>query len=169
VSYLNLEKLIEVGGVTWLDKELLNPKPDRLAGTGFGAETGVALLRRRQWLASQSLGRITDDGLFRPAPDLLNKLRNRELRHAGIVLSKELGLSHVESMVGERIDGAYVRPVNLTSGRFAVIQRAKEFVLVPWQPQFEKLKGTSVSGVVETRGITWDWSANKRQGQVLQL
>ena len=169
LTYLKLEKLIEAEGATWLDKELLNSKPDWIAQTAFGSEARAALTKRRQWLISQSLGRITDEGLFRPVPDLLNKLRNREFRHAGIVLSRELNLSHVESIVGERIDGTYVRPVNLTSGRFAVIQRAMEFVLVPWQPQFEKLKGTSVSGVVETRGIAWDWSARKRQGQGLQL
>jgi hypothetical protein len=157
LSYLNLEKLITAEGVTWLDKELLNSKPERLAETAFGSEARVALTRRKQWLVSQSLGRTTDDGLFRPASEMLNKLRNRELRQAGIALSKELGLSHVKAIVGERIDGTYVRLVDLTSGKFAVIQKAKEFVLVPWLPQFENLKGSDVSGSFNGQGIDWNW------------
>ncbi len=164
LSYLKLEKLIEAEGATWLDKELLNSKPERHADTGFGSEARAALTRRRQWLVSQSLGRITNDGLFEPAPDMLNKLRNRELRHAGIVLSKELGLSHVESIVGERIEGTYVRPVNLTSGKFAVIQRAKEFVLVPWQPELEKLRANSLSGIWNGQRMSWSLATTRQKG-----
>ena len=167
LSYLKLEKLIEAEGVTWLDKELLNLKPERLVEVGFGSEAKAAFASRRQWLVSQALGTMTDGNEFRPVPEILNRLRQRDLSQAGIALSKELGLSHVEAIVGGRIDGTLARPVNLTSGKFAVIQMAKEFVLVPWQPQFEKLKGTSVSGVVETRGITWDWSVSKRLGHGL--
>ena len=57
LSYLNLEKLVEAGGATWLDKELLSRRPESPAGSGFGGEMRSALARRRQWLVSQGLGR----------------------------------------------------------------------------------------------------------------
>ena len=164
LSYLRLETLIEAEGATWLDKELVSSKLDRLANAGFGAESRAALVRRRHWLVAQALGSITEEGVFRPAPDLLRQLRQRDIRQAGIVLSRELGLAYVEPMAGERITGTFARPVKLASGKFAVIQKAKEFVLVPWQPQFENLKGKTVSGSVDGRGVSWDWTARQRQG-----
>jgi len=165
LAYLKLEKLIEAEGVTWLDKELLNSNPERLAETAFGSEARAALTRRRQWLVSQSLGTIFGASEFKPVPSMLNELRQRDLRQEGIRLAKELGLSFSEPVEGEKISGIYNRAVNLVSGKFAIVEKSKEFVLVPWQNEIEKLKGKFVSGVAEARGMTWNWSETMRLGQ----
>jgi len=167
LSYLNLDKLVDAEGATWLDKELLSRRPEQIVDQGFGILARNGLAKRRQWLVSQSLGNVTPDGTFQPAPELLNKLRQRDIRQAGVTLSKELGLSFSEQAEGERVSGTYTRAVNLVSGKFAMIEKSKEFVLVPWQKEIEKLKGKSVSGVAEARGKAWDWSANKRLGRDL--
>jgi len=40
----------------------------------------------------------------------------------------------VKIQPGERIEGLYRGPVELTSGRFALIERSRDFTLVPWRP-----------------------------------
>lgn len=164
LSYLNLEKLFEAEGATWLDKELMSPRPERIAETGFGATVRDALVKRQQWLVSQSLGKQTPDGIFQAAPNLLHHLRQRDVRQASLTLSKELGLGYFEPAEGEYITGAYERPVNLASGKYAVIQKSKEFTLVPWQPHFENAKGRPLSGTVSGRNVTWDWNGERKQG-----
>jgi Protein of unknown function (DUF3363) len=164
LSYLSLEKLIEAEGATWLDKELLSRKPEPLVDQGFGTEVRSGLARRRQWLVSQSLADLAPDGGFQPASGLINKLRDRDLRQASVALSKELGLACSEPCEGERIDGVYARPVVLASGRFAIIQKAKEFTLVPWQQNLERMRGKTVAGNVTGHGIDWQLDASRKIG-----
>jgi type IV secretory pathway VirD2 relaxase len=164
LSYINLEKLIEAEGATWLDKELLSRKREPITDQGFGVNTRDALARRRQWLVSKSLGDITTEGAFQPAPDMLNQLRQRDIRQASAALSKDLGLSFAEPVEGERITGTYTRGVDLASGRFAIIAKSNEFVLVPWQREFEKMRGTSLSGYRTSGGFEWDVSKPRRLG-----
>jgi type IV secretory pathway VirD2 relaxase len=145
LSYLSLEKLITAEGATWLDKELLSKRPQPLIDQGFSAEASSALARRRQWLVNQGLAELDSDQDFRPAPNMLGQLRQRDLRQAGAALSKQLGLAYMEPHKGERISGTVERTVRLASGGFAVVRMAKEFALVPWQHSFEKLSRTAIS------------------------
>jgi uncharacterized protein DUF3363 len=45
--------------------------------------------------------------------------------------------------------------LTLNSGRFALIERAHDFVLVPWRPMLERARGQAVSGSVGGEGISW--------------
>jgi Protein of unknown function (DUF3363) len=45
--------------------------------------------------------------------------------------------------------------LTLNSGRFALIERARDFSLVPWRPVLERAKGQAVAGVVGGEGISW--------------
>lgn len=49
-------------------------------------------------------------------------------------------------------------------GKYAIVQNAKEFTLVPWQPQMERLRGREVSGTVGGQGINWDWDRSRQRG-----
>jgi type IV secretory pathway VirD2 relaxase len=167
LSYLSLEKLVTAEGATWLDKSLLSKRPEPLIDQGFGAEARGVLARRRQWLMSQGMAQLTPDGTFRPVPDLLNQLRARDLRKAGAALSKQLGLAYTESREGERISGMNARTLCLASGKFAVIQMAKEFALVPWQQGLEKLRGQPVSGYRASDGLEWDRPRTRKVGLAL--
>jgi type IV secretory pathway VirD2 relaxase len=161
LSYLNLEKLAGAEGATWLDKELIGKSPERLIQTGFGSEVGTAIARRRQWLVSQGLGTMNSSNVFQPQPRMLEQLRQRDLRQAGQALAKELGLSNAQVMEGERIDGTFSRSVNLASGKYAVIQKSKEFTLVAWRPEMEQFRGKALSGTTSSQGINWDWNAGR--------
>ena len=46
--------------------------------------------------------------------------------------------------------------------KYAVIQKAREFELVPWQREFESTRGKPISGVAGGQGIAWDWNGRKR-------
>ena len=66
-------------------------------------------------------------------------------------------------MRGEKISGTYKHAVNLASGKYAIIENAKEFVLVPWQPNFEDMRGKLIAG---TAGLsrTWELSKSRQLG-----
>jgi type IV secretory pathway VirD2 relaxase len=167
LSYLNLEKLVEAEGETWLDKELLDKSQEKLAQQGFGSEVVVAVARRQQWLVRQGLGTIDSANTFQPQPRMLEQLRQRDLRQATQMLSNELGLAHAQHSEGDRIDGTFSRSVNLASGKYAVVEKSKEFTLVPWRPDMEQFRGKALYGTAGGQGISWDWDHSRQRGVTL--
>jgi type IV secretory pathway VirD2 relaxase len=164
LSYLNLEKLVDAEGATWLDKELLGTSQEKVAQQGFGSDIAVAIGKRRQWLVTKGLGTIDSTNLFQPQPRMLERLRQRDLRQASQILSNELGLTHIHLVEGEKISGTFSRSVDLASGKYAVIQKSKEFTLVPWRPELEQFRGKPLSGTAGNQGINWEWNAKRGQG-----
>ena len=148
LSYLNLEQLTDAQGATWLDRELVKPVASEGRDQGFGAEVNKALTQRRQWLISQALGKVLDDGTFHPAPNMLTELKQRDIQRAIIQLAKELQLDPNITTQGEQLSGTYRQAVNLASGKYAIIQKSKEFTLVPWRPELEKFRGQDIAGTI---------------------
>jgi len=148
LSYLPLEKLIDANGATWLDKQIVSARQEATKPEHFGAEVESALTRRRQWLISQGLGAFSEEGALQLAPNLLGKLHERELRQAGMLLSKKLELVFRDIRDGEQFSGSFRQTVDLASGRFAIIEKAREFSLVPWRASLQRpyQKRTSRSG-----------------------
>lgn len=163
LSYINLDRLTEANGATWLDRELVMTRPEPLAQVGFGSDVRSALDRRRQWLVANALARFDGAEQFEPSRNLLGQLRERDLRRSATLLSNELGLKHVNVGEGEQVTGTYLRAAHLASGKYAVMLHAKEFTLVPWQPQMEKVRGKEISGTVGASGISWDWTGSRRR------
>jgi hypothetical protein len=126
-----------------------------------GSEIEGALRLRRQWLLEQGLAH-EHGGRIAFARDLLQTLEKRELAEIGARMTHEMGLDYVEIQRGERITGTYRRMLTLSSGRFALIERAHDFGLVPWRPVLERAKGQSVTGLVGGDGISW--SIGQRRG-----
>src|SRR3546814_14814314 len=83
-------------------------------------------------LAQEEQGRM----IYRS--NLLAMLRRRELNRVAGQLSGELGLTYAEVRPGERIEGVFRRPLELASGRYALIEKSREFTLVPWRPALER-------------------------------
>ncbi|MHC2280980.1 hypothetical protein ACVME8_007623 [Bradyrhizobium diazoefficiens] len=154
LSWQRLEDLPQALGATWLDRKLIGKEPDQLTSTGFGAEVETALRTRRQWLIEQGLAR-EQDGQVRYARDLLRTLEARELSQTAAEIAARTGLDRVDVKAGDKIEGVYRRMLTLNSGRFALIERSHEFVLVPWRPVLERARGQSVTGQVGGEGISW--------------
>ena len=48
------------------------------------------------------------------------------------------------------------RAVQVGDGKFALIQKSREFTLVPWRPVLERNMGKEVTGVIRgAGGISW--------------
>ena len=150
----------QVHGATWLDRELLSADATPLRDSGFGREVREALQRRRQWLIEQDLAHI-EQGQIVYRAGLLAELRRRDLARAGSVLTGEIGVPYAETKAGSRIDGVYRRHVDLASGRFALIEKSREFTLVPWRPVLERNLGKPVAGIM--RGETISWTLGRRR------
>ncbi|MDE2166774.1 MAG: relaxase/mobilization nuclease and DUF3363 domain-containing protein [Alphaproteobacteria bacterium] len=154
LSMLPLDRQVQADGVTWLDHELVAEKSTAVTNRGFGREVHEALARRRQWLIEHDLAHAENDQVVYRA-NVLGLLRRRELLRAGAQLSGELGLDYVEAQPGRRIEGVYRRRVDLASGRFAFIERGREFTLVPWRSVLERNLGKHVFGIARGETISW--------------
>ena len=153
LSVIPIERQLGADGATWLDRELVADAPVPLRDSGFGREVRDALVRRRQWLIEQELARAEQDQTIYRA-NMLGILRRRELTRVAGQLSDELGLDYADVRPGERIEGVYRRSIELASGRFAVIEKSREFTLVPWRPVLERSLGRQVSGIAREETIS---------------
>lgn len=154
LSSMPLERQVGFDGATWIDRELVSDAPETLRNSGFGREVREAQARRRQWLIAQGLADEEQDRIVYRA-NMISILRQRELNRVAGQLSDELGLPYVEARSGRRIEGTLRRSVELASGKYAVIEKSREFTLVPWRPVLERHVGKEVSGAMRGEGISW--------------
>jgi len=47
------------------------------------------------------------------------------------------------------------------SGRFALVEKSREFTLVPWRPVLDRHVGKSVSGIMRGDGISWSFGRGR--------
>jgi len=154
LSALPLHELPQAQAATWLDKELVADAAIPVRDAGFGREVRVAQAARRQWLIAEQLAEERDGRtVFRPG--MIATLQRRELLRVAGQLSDELGLPFVQVKAGARVEGCFARKVELASGRHALIERARDFTLVPWRPVLERYAGKTVSGIMRESGINW--------------
>jgi len=154
LSSIPVERLPTMEAATWLDRDLVAEAPASVRDAGFGHEVRVAQAARRQWLVAEGLAE-EQEGRTVYRRNLLATLQRRELLRVAGQLSDELGRPFVEAQNGALIEGRLVRPVEMVSGRHALIERSRDFTLVPWRPVLERQIGKSVSGIMREGGINW--------------
>jgi len=158
LSALPIDRLPRHNGVTWLDEQQAAEEPEQLE-RGFGAQVRQAMGLRRQWLIEQGLAWREGDAIhFRAG--MIGELRQRELRQVAGQLSRELGLEYTEHR-GGAIEGIYRKAVQVGSAKFAVIEKSREFTLVPWRPVLEKQIGRNVSGIERAGTISWTFGRQR--------
>jgi type IV secretory pathway VirD2 relaxase len=150
---------------TWLDRELADGGHGAVRDAGFGREVRTALSARRQWLIEQQLA-DGERSAFRYRDGAMDTLRQRELQQAGERLSGDLGKRFEPARTGERIDGVIARRVDLESGSYAMVERSRDFTLVPWRDVLERNIGKEASGILRTDGISWHFGKS-RSGPVI--
>jgi hypothetical protein len=67
-------------------------------------------------------------------------------------------------VAGESVSGTYRKRLNLTSGRFAMVEDGIGFSLVPWKPALERHLGKQVSGLVLAETIDWNFGRKRILG-----
>lgn len=62
---------------------------------------------------------------------------------------------------GETISGTFTGTVQLSSGKFAIVEKSHEFTLVPWRPVIDRQLGREVSGIVRGGSVSWQLGRQK--------
>lgn len=159
LSWRALNDLVEARGRNFLDDKLERGAvlPQK---AGFGSELDAALTARRRFLLREGLAQEQGETLQLDATALERGARD-ERRAAGEALEKSLGKSYRHAREGDVIEGRYRKPVDLASGRYALIEKSKEFTLVPWRETLERRRGLDVSGAWRGRSISWSFGRER--------
>lgn len=150
-SRLTITEMETAIGSTWLDRDLRDRKNPTKA-RGFGLELSEARTRRRAFLVRQGFmasvhSKVTDE--------TLEALKERDLALAARTVSSTLGKAYAPAVDGDIVSGIYRSSLDRPSGKFAIIERAQSFALVPWRQVLERNRGKSVSGLMRADGISW--------------
>jgi type IV secretory pathway VirD2 relaxase len=164
LSAIDLDTQVTSQGATWLDRQLVSRELTQLAHVGFGNEVQAALDRRRQHLVDEGHAFRTGDGRITYRRNLLATLAQQELMQAGEKLAQERGVPFRLPVDGERISGTFRQTVQLASGKYALIERAHEFTLVPWRPVIAHELGREVAGRVMGDSISWQFGRKRGIG-----
>ena len=57
---------------------------------------------------------------------------------------------------GETVSGKFTGTIQLSSGKFAILEKSHEFTLVPWRPVIDHQLGREVIGVVQGGSVSWE-------------
>lgn len=175
LSTLPLQHSVDFDGPTWLDRTLASNESLLARDAGFGRELRTAQWQRQRWLIEQGLlepgtfdQERTDPGLLHQANDkptarsrLLAALGQREFLRIAGQLSEELGLEFVVHDQGAPVPGTIRQLVDLSQGRFAVIEDGYQFRLVPWDTARKTMSGIGLPGHI---GDGIDWPGGRGRG-----
>jgi type IV secretory pathway VirD2 relaxase len=153
LSPVRLDKLATARAQTWLDKELLTDAPAPLRDTGFGHAVKDALRARRTWLVEEGLARQEAGRTVYPK-DVLARLRSQELAEASAPIAASIGKAYTPASNGH-VEGTCRGSLHLVSGKFAVIEKSRDFTLVPWRPVLERQLGKPVQGIMRDGNVSW--------------
>jgi type IV secretory pathway VirD2 relaxase len=160
LSLIDLDNQVSAPGATWLDRQLVGRNKAELGRTGFAEEVRAALDRRGEYLVIEGLAQHRSNRIVF-ARDLLATLESRELEQAACTIAADTELSYRHMGDGERVRGIYRRAVDLSSGRYALVENAREFTLVPWRSILEQEVGREVSGIMRGRGVSWSFGRER--------
>jgi len=125
--------------------------------SGFGEEVNVAKAQRHRFLLSQGL--IGKEQ--RVTAQTLQDLERLDLKDAGQSLSREYDKPYKSTATNGKVSGIYRKAVERPSGKYAVIEKSKEFTLVPWREAMDRNLGKSVTGVIKGQTISWTLSKGR--------
>ncbi len=155
LSTFDLEKQIGADGATWLDRRLVSAESSDIAPAGFGQQVREAMERRRQHHIDHGDAAHGQNGRVLYRRNLLATLREREVARAGTEMAANKALPFRAATDGETVSGKFTGTVQLSSGKFAVVEKSHEFTLVPWRPVIDRQLGREVMGVVQGGSVSW--------------
>jgi hypothetical protein len=155
LSPVDLGKQIGSDGATWLDRRLIHGEAADLAPAGFGQQVREAMDQRREHHIEQGDATRARNGRIFYRRSLLATLREREVARVGAEMAGTKGLPFRAATDGENVSGKFTGTVQLSSGKFAVVEQSHEFTLVPWRPVIDRQLGREVMGVVQGGSVSW--------------
>ena len=164
LSPVGLEKQIGSDGATWLDRRLVHGETADLASVGFGQQVREAMGQRREHHVEQGdATRARNDRIYYRR-SLLATLREREVARVGAEMAEGKALPFRAATDGENVSGKFTGTVQLSSGKFAVVEQSHEFTLVPWRPVIDRQLGREVMGVVQGGSVSWQLGRQRGLG-----
>ena len=151
-------------GATWLDRRLLMADAGDLSPSGFGNEVRDAMVARREHLIEQGDATRQRNGRILYRRNLLTVLQDREVGRVGAELSASRGLPFRHTRDGETVKGTFKATRQLASGKFALIEKAHEFTLVPWRPVMDRQLDREVYGQMRGGSVSWQFGRQKGLG-----
>lgn len=151
-SHIPFRDLASAEGATWLDRKLLSKQPETYREKGFGSEANRALKVRQRWLVQEGL-MTQQDGQLVAQRRMLAELTKRDVTTAGGDLARKLNMSHVSKGELGASNVKITQSIRMASGRFALMQKGKEFALVPWRQAMQMRKGQGL-GIGVEKGIS---------------
>lgn len=164
VSTIDLEKQIGADGATWLDLRLVTPDASDLAPAGFGRQVREAMDQRREHHIEQGDATRSHEGRILYRRNLLANLRKREVARVGAEMAESKGVPFRAAADGENVSGKFTGTAQLSSGKFAVVEKSHEFTLVPWRPVIDRQLGREVMGVVQGGSVSWQLGRQRGLG-----
>ena len=155
-SILTLSQMETAHGATWLDSALMERQTD-----GLPEHSPVHQAAARRMRVLEELG-VDRDAAGRPTKQGLRQPRALDMQDARKALSERLGKSHLPTLDFGTVEGTFTGTIDRPSGKFAIIERSREFSLVPWRPIMERRRGLSIVGRCSAGGISWDVSGRQR-------
>ncbi|WP_083455544.1 DUF3363 domain-containing protein [Sphingopyxis sp. 113P3] len=164
LSAARLENQIGADGATWLDRQLVSADTSDLAPSGFGQQVHEAMDRRRDHHIDRGDAVRQPNGGIAYHRNLLATLREREVARVGSELAATKSLPFRAAADGETVAGKFTRTIQLSSGKFAVVEKSHEFTLVPWRPVIDCQLGREVTGVVQGGSVSWQLGRQRGLG-----
>ncbi|MHB0713249.1 DUF3363 domain-containing protein [Roseomonas mucosa] len=164
LSTFDLEKQIGADGATWLDRRLVSAASPDLSPSGFGQQVREAMDRRRDHHIDRGDATLQPDGRVLYRRNLLGTLRECEVARVGAEMAAGKNLPFRTASEGERVSGKFTGTVQLSSGKFAVVEQSHEFTLVPWRPVIDRQLGKEVMGIVQGGAVSWQLGRQKVLG-----
>jgi len=165
LSPVDLDRQIGSDGATWLDRRLVSADASDLAPAGFGQQVRGALEQRREHHIEQGDASRSQNGRVFYRRSLLATLREREVARVGAEMATSKSLPFRAATDGKSVSGKFTGTVQLSSGKFAVVEKSHEFTLVPWRPVIDRQLGREIMGVV--RGGSVSWQLGRTRGMEL--
>lgn len=156
VSRMPLKGLTDTIGRTWLDEELRSHIESEHR-SGFGEEVNVAKAQRQRFLLSQGLIEKEQN----VTEQTLKSLEQLDLTNAGKSLSRDYDKPYKPAATSGKVSGIYRKAIVRPSGKYAVIEKSKEFTLVPWRETMDRNLGKSVTGIIKNQTISWTLSKGR--------
>lgn len=156
-STLSLKQMETAIGATWLDKALADGE-NNVQSRGFGGDVERAKVSRRAFLFKSGILKAETAPITETH---LAELERRDLASAGKGLAAQMGKPYETAPTSGRVKGMYAKAIDRPSGKYAVIERAKDFTLVPWREALERQRGKSVSGLLRGKTISWTFGRSR--------
>jgi hypothetical protein len=98
------------------------------------------------------------------AADVTAMVKKRDFNNAVRIGHSTGGGEVARNVAHAQAGGVDSRSVNLATGKYAVVEKSKEFTLVQWRLEMEQFRGKTLYGTTGSQEINSNWDAGRSRG-----